>query len=610
MATYYWVGGAGNWDNTNTAGLWKTTSGGATNAPNAPLATDTATFDTNSGTGAVSIAATATCAACNFGQAGITATLTANHTVTFSNFTISAGTFDCSTFDMTFGSNTSLTGGTFTCNGGLITGSNFQIIGAIARAITLNASTLTLSGGLLVTGSNVSLNAGTSQINFSGTGSLVNLLAGQSLYNVSYTNSALLTTTLTAFTCNNLTFASKTGANMGSIFLVSDLTINGTLTIPAPTTSGSSRYFIRSNTLGNPCAITATSVSLNNDIDFRDITVVGTAWTGTRFGDCGGNTNITFPASKTVYFNLAGAQNYSATGWATTPTGTPATTNFPLAQDTAAFTDTNPAASSTITIDASYNIGTLDYSSRTLALTFSVTGSPHIYGNITLSTAITPSGTGLCTYAGRNKTQTITSAGRTFTGAYAQATIGGEVVFADAFMTTSAYTLTNGSLSTNYNFTTPTFSSNNSNTRSITLGAMVWSLTGTGTVWNAPTTTGLTFTPGTSKISLTGTTATARTFAGGNLTYNNLEIGGATGISTLTVTGSNTFNTISSTKTVAHTITFTAGTTTTVADWTVTGTAGKVVTIGSATAASHNLVKTGGGNISVDYMSISRSNAS
>jgi hypothetical protein len=119
----------------------------------------------------------------------------------------------------------------------------------------------------------------------------------------------------------------------------------------------------------------------------------------------------------------------------------------------------------------------------------------------------------------------------------------------------------------------------------------------------------VTINAGTSTIVLSNTTTTARTFSGNGKTYNNLVIGGSTGTSQLTITGSNTFNTISSTKTVAHTILFTAGTTTTVADFTVDGTAGNVVTLGSTTASQATLTKTGGSTITVDYASISNLNA-
>jgi hypothetical protein len=98
-------------------------------------------------------------------------------------------------------------------------------------------------------------------------------------------------------------------------------------------------------------------------IDFRDITAAGASapWSGTSFGDCGGNSNITFPAPKTVYWNLAGANNSSANGWAATSGGSPATSNYPLAQDTAVI-DNSSAGSS---IDMVGNIGSISTSSRT-----------------------------------------------------------------------------------------------------------------------------------------------------------------------------------------------------------------------------------------------------
>jgi hypothetical protein len=137
-------------------------------------------------------------------------------------------------------------------------------------------------------------------------------------------------------------------------------------------------------------------------------------------------------------------------------------------------------------------------------------------------------------------------------------------------------------------------------------------LTGTGTVWNMTVTTGANLIAANSNINLTDTTTTARTFAGGNLTYGNLDIGGATGTSNTTFTGNNIFlGALTSSKTVAHTVRFTAGTTTTVGAFTVSGSAGNIVTITSSTAAEHNLILTGGGLVNtVDYLNISYSNAS
>jgi hypothetical protein len=67
------------------------------------------------------------------------------------------------------------------------------------------------------------------------------------------------------------------------------------------------------------------------------------------------------------------------------------------------------------------------------------------------------------------------------------------------------------------------------------MGSGTWTLSGTGTVWNCATSTNLRLIQNTSTIVLSNTSTTARTFAGGGKTYNNLIIGGATGTSTLTI---------------------------------------------------------------------------
>jgi hypothetical protein len=664
MATRYWVGGSGNWDTTTTTN-WSTSTGG-TGGASAPTSADDVIFDANSNIGTtiftVAIPGTANCN--NFSTGGAGGALDAVMTLSlpsaglsvfnvYGSLTLPATNFTWTGTSSGLNFLSSNTGNTITTNGvtlvstvitwnnvnggwtlgsaltnsnntcqfsaGSLNTGNYNISltqlnmsGAGARTLTLGSSTVTLPGAAPWTysGSNLTLNAGTSTINCSAATATFTG-GGLTYYNVGFTSGGLTAITITgANTFNNLTITPRTTVGNNLVSISANQTVNGTLTVASSILLGATRCTIRSSVLGTSRTIVANAVSLT-DVDFRDINNTGVTWTGTRLGDCGGNSGITFSTAKTVYWNLTGSQNYSATGWATTQTGTPATTNFPLPQDTAIFTNTAPIAGSTITLNVAYNIGVLDFSIRSNTLTFA-TGiiAPTIFGNITLSSAITLSGTGILTFSGRNVTQTLTSAGKTFTQPISQTTIGGGITFADAYSSTNTYTLTNGLLSSNYNITVTSFNSSNSNVRSLTLGSGTFTLTSTSTIWDITTSTNFTITSGTSKIALTDTSTTARTFAGGNLTYNNLEIGGATGISTLTITGSNTFNIISSTKTVAHTILFTAGTTTTVADWTVTGTAGNVVTINSVTAAGHNLVKTGGGNISIDYMNITWSNAS
>jgi hypothetical protein len=98
--------------------------------------------------------------------------------------------------------------------------------------------------------------------------------------------------------------------------------------------------------------------------------------------------------------------------------------------------------------------------------------------------------------------------------------------------------------------------------------------------------------------------ASAKTFVGGGLTYPILNQGGA---GTLTITGSNTFNTIKNTTQPA-TVSFTAATTTTVTNFMLSGVSGSLITIGSVTAASHT-ISVPVGTVTVNFCTISRSTA-
>ena len=244
-----------------------------------------------------------------------------------------------------------------------------------------------------------------------------------------------------------------------------------------------------------------------------------------------------------------------------------------------------------------------------------VSATRTIYGNLTLDADMAlNASSNVTTFAATSGTQDITSNGRTMDFPLTQSGVGGTVRLLDALTlgATRAYTLTNGTFNANnFNVSVGSFSSSNSNTRTLMMGSGAWTLSGTtGSVWDTATTTGLTFNKNTANITLSATGTTTRTFAGGSLTYNDLSIGGTTGASTTTFTGGSTFGAISSTKTVAQTILFTPGTTTTVANWTITGSAGNVLTIGSVGgAAQHTLAKTGGGTVTVNYASISYSNA-
>ncbi|MDO8486292.1 MAG: hypothetical protein Q7S77_01165, partial [Candidatus Staskawiczbacteria bacterium] len=137
-----------------------------------------------------------------------------------------------------------------------------------------------------------------------------------------------------------------------------------------------------------------------------------------------------------------------------------------------------------------------------------------------------------------------------------------------------------------------------------TLSASTYTITlsGTGTVFSNSGT----YTAGTSTISLTDTSSSSKTFAGGGGTYNNLSITGA-GTGAVIFTGSNTFNdfTINPPKTV----TFTSSTTQTISGtFSCSGTSGNVITLASTSASASTLSKSSG-TVGCDYISVSYSTA-
>jgi fibronectin-binding autotransporter adhesin len=641
LADRYWVGGTAAWDGT-AGSKWALTSGGA-GGQAIPTTADDVFFDvasgantvtistgntgaksitctgftgTLAGTGTITIAGsvtlvaamtfthsgtktitgsgTLTTAAKNFGAtvingAGITVAL--GDSFTCSNFTLTQGTFNTANFNMDVGSG------------------SYNSAGALTRTMNLGSSTLSVGGSgtaVAFSGTNFTLNAGTSLFSISTTTATFSG-GGQTFHNVSWTGGIGSSRTINdANVYNNLTLSSS-AASLSPYVFSADQTINGTLTCTG--TSISQRVFVYSSTLGTARTLTVAALS-STDCDFKDITISGAAAgsSPTRAGNCGGNSGITFPAAKTVYWNLNGPQNWNATGWAPSSGGTPGVNNFPLAQDTAVFDNTG-SVTGTITVSSTWNIGTLDMSARTTAMTLA-TGSntPAIYGNWINGSGTTLTGTGNMTFAGRGITQTITSNGKSFTQGIILDTLTGIVSLADNFTGAFFYVFSGTFLTNNFNFTISLFQSSTASAKTITFGTSTISVTGTGTLWLVFGTG--TFNFASSTINLTNTTTTARTFDGGAFTYGTINIGGTTGTSTTTFgsTAGMIIGTLASTKTVAHTIAFSAAQT--INNWTVTGTAGNVVTVNSSAVGTQRTITYGGSRVNLDYMSFTDVNFS
>lgn len=97
MASYFWVGGTGTWDNSSTAN-WSASSGGAAGA-GPPTSSDSVTFDSSSGTGTCTTGTGATCAALTFNTSTVGLTLGANLTATgTATLTLGAWSFASFTF--------------------------------------------------------------------------------------------------------------------------------------------------------------------------------------------------------------------------------------------------------------------------------------------------------------------------------------------------------------------------------------------------------------------------------------------------------------------------------------------------------------------------------
>ena len=638
--TVYWnLAGGGN----STSDAWATISGGAVSTDNFPLAQDTAvinntglgvgsaislaiaipyigTIDMSSRTTSMSISIASITTIYGNWINGFGTSITGagspffsgrkTQTITSSGKSLGAGGIFIDSYGGTvelvdalnIGSSAlTITNGTLDTKGYAVTAGELSSSNSNVRAINLGASTLTLSGGSAINFSdstNLTFNAGTSNISVvSG-----NVTGGsQTFYNITWT-AAVGTNIAGNNTFNNVTVNAPAATGRIIFTFSANQIISGTLTVAGA--SPVRRIFVQSTVLGTQRDLTVGTL-VATDCDFRDIDILGAAAgsTPTRAGDCGGNAGITFPAPKTVYWNLAGAQNWSATGWAASSGGTPDINNFPLAQDTAVFNDTG-SVTGTITINAAWNIGTFDASARTNAMTLAI-GSviPVVMGDWKWGTGVTASGNnGQIQFSSRG-TQTITSNGRAFSCNVIINSISGTVELADAItisLPSGLFLLSGVFDAINYNVTATSFSSNYSPVRTLKMGSGTWTFNGGGTVWNAATTTNFIFYKGTANIVLSDTGTTPRAFDGGGLSYNKLTIGGATGTSILTFSGNNQFTELASTKTVAHTINF--GTTTqTFGAWTVTGTVGNVVTV-TGSGSGHIIA---GARVSgVDYLAM------
>lgn len=418
----------------------------------------------------------------------------------------------------------------------------------------------------------------------------------------------------------------------GSVTLVSGMTfshtgvvtINATATITSAgktfggiTFSGTAATYTLADTFtaSGVTTLTAGTLTLNgNTFNTNTISLTGTTARSIAFGSAKivvtGNAATVWSGATLTGFSYTGtpAVEFSYSGATGTRTINHGNTSGGTEANAVNFTIT--AGSDAVSFGSANKVLNLTFNSAFTGTGGIAGANGFIYGDLTLSPNQTvPANASAFTFSKTGGTQVFTSNGVsidrpvTITGT-STVQLGSDLTLITG-TSSGALTLTSGTFdANNYNVTVAGFSSSGTGTRTITMGSGLWTLSSTGTVWNLATTTNLTFNKNTANILLSNTSTTTRTFAGGGLTYNKLTIGGTTGISTLTISGSNTFSELASTKTVAHTIQFAAGTTNTFTTWSIAGTAGNAVTVKSVTAGSTaTLAIAGGGYLTgVNYL--------
>jgi hypothetical protein len=541
---------------------------------------------------------------------GITNTTTLTRgTLALADFTLSTGIFSSSnsnTRAISFGAGnialTSSTAGATVLSMATATGFTFTGTGGFTRSNT-NSTTMqfgSTAGGSTTNAPNLTVNAGSSSLTitsgsyfknviFTGNGSTVTAAALNMAGDLTLASGGTYTSFNVTFRAPaTITSVGKTIQSAGIDAAGSTVTLNGALTQDA------TYYFtLTSGTLDlSDFTLSAGGFSSNNS-NTRSI----------YFGT--GNIALTATLASTSVLVMANATNFSWTGTGGFTRGNFINDGARVAFGTTGGTTSNApdltvnAGSRGFIIDSGSWFKNLNFTGSTSFITAS---NLNMAGNLTLASGGTYTSVGPTFRA----SATVTSNGKTLNNTTVNGS-GITVTLADAMTLGSAntLTLTEGTFTAaNFNVTAGSFSSSNSNTRTLNMGSGTWTISGSGaTAWNTATTTGLTVAPSTSTITMTS--ASAKTFAGGGLTYYNLNQGGA---GALTITGSNTFNDITDTV-QPSTVTFTAGTTQTVSNFSLAGTAGNLITINSATPGSQFTLSKASGTVNAQYLAIQDSNA-
>jgi hypothetical protein len=316
-------------------------------------------------------------------------------------------------------------------------------------------------------------------------------------------------------------------------------------------------------------------------------------------------------------FWVGGTGNWTDTAhWAATSGGAGGV-SFPTGPDDVFF-DAN-SGTGIATIDtATQNCRSLDCTGYTGTLTFgtSLNVNAPAGGSCKFSAGMTLSGSGTLGLIGGTSASpaTLTCAGKSIPNVNVSTTTSAWTC-ADAFSVTGALTLTSGTLNTNgQTCSWGSFNSNNSNVRTLTLGASSITITSAvgGIAWDVTAGTNLTITANTATVTMTATGSVtfrtgARNWNGLSLVFNGFTVAAVISqngtLANVTVTGpankTSVFETSSGTTIASGTLTITSNSATNRVFYNGNGTVGATVGISAATTALSN----------VDFMDVAASGA-
>jgi hypothetical protein len=490
---------------------------------------------------------------------------------------------------------TTLVNGTLsTADWGLNLGSFVSTSGS-ARTLNLGASVVSMTGVGTVwsaTSPGFTLNPGTSSINLTSNSASNKQFDGGGLTYNNFWNNTLSTGTVT-ITGNNTFNDLKVDAGRTQLF--SGGSIQTLTTLTATGISGSLVTLKSATSRVRFYLLNASATITNNWMSLTDSAVIGGAtW------NAGANTtfvsnNVGWANNPTMvrYWVPGGTGAWSSTtNWSLTNGGTSGA-SIPIGED---VYFTSSSGSGTSNIDVATTVGSID----TTGFTGSLSGfsTMNIYGNLTIASSVSYSYAGSMTYQfGYNTSRTITTT-QTLAGPIIFSMQSDVVTLQSNFSTSSTSALNSGTVNLN-GYAVSSSSTFTATGGSITFGASTWSFSGTGNLWNVSG--AFAITPGTGTITFSDSSSTAKSFIGNGLTYNNFTTTG----DNVTITGSNTFNTIVvSNAGLTNGLKFTNGTNTTVSNITSNGSAGSLARISSNSSGSAATITKLSGTISLDYMSI------